>query len=89
MELTMQNLSETIKRLPADLQQKVFDYIEELNDIAEEEVHPTGQEEAANKPGEKNRWVLAAKRLDSEGFLDGKSDQVKEHIRDFREGFSL
>jgi hypothetical protein len=85
----MQNLSETIKRLPADLQQKVFDYIEELNDITEEEVHPTGQEEAVNKPGKKNRWALAAKRLDSEGFMDGKSDQVKEHIRDFREGFSL
>ena len=85
----MQNLSETIDRLPANIQQKVLDYIEELNDMAEEDVHPTGQVEVANQPRGKNRWALAAKRLDSEGFLDGKSDQVKEHIRDFREGFSL
>jgi len=44
---------------------------------------------AASKKKNKNRWELAAERLDSEGFLDGNGDKVKGLIRDFREGFNL
>ena len=55
--------------------------------ISEEKAQTLEQERRARKP--MNRWVLAAERFDSEGFLDGKSDQAKEYIRDFREGFNL
>ncbi len=55
--------------------------------ISEEKAQTLEQEGRVKKP--MNRWALAAERFDSEGFLDGKSDQVKEYIRDFREGFNL
>lgn len=46
------------------------------------------------KPGEavgKSRWAKAAEYFasDEAGHLDGKSELVKEHIRDFRSGFQL
>jgi hypothetical protein len=55
--------------------------------ISEEKARTLEQERRARKP--MSRWVLAAERFDSEGFLDGKSDRVKEYIRDFRDGFNL
>jgi hypothetical protein len=40
---------------------------------------------------EKSRWARAAEYFasDEAGHLDGKSDLVKEYVRDFREGFQL
>lgn len=40
---------------------------------------------------EKSRWARAAEYFASNeaGHLDGKSDLVKEYVRDFREGFQL
>jgi len=35
------------------------------------------------------RWALAAKRLKSEGFLEGQGEEVKKLTRDFRENFNL
>ncbi len=39
----------------------------------------------------KSRWARAAEYFasDEAGHLDGKSDLVKEYIRDFRDGFQL
>ncbi len=43
------------------------------------------------RPVEKSRWARAAEYFTSDeaGHLDGKSDLVKEYIRDFRDGFQL
>ena len=43
------------------------------------------------RPVEKNRWARAAEYFasDEAGRLDGKSDLVKEYIRDFRDGFQF
>lgn len=40
---------------------------------------------------EKSRWARAAEYFasDEAGHLDGKSDLVKEYVRDFRDGFQL
>ncbi len=40
---------------------------------------------------EKSRWARAAEYFasDEAGHLDGKSELVKEYVRDFREGFQL
>ncbi len=44
-----------------------------------------------NEPEKKGRWALAAEFFASEeaGHLDGRSDEVKEYIREFRESFEL
>ncbi|MCU0289913.1 MAG: hypothetical protein MUF15_26425 [Acidobacteria bacterium] len=47
------------------------------------------EKDATKASKRKNRWALAAERLDKEGFLDGQGDKVKNFIRDFREGFTL
>jgi len=57
--------------------------------ISEKEAHTIEQEEVAEASTKKNRWTLAAERLDSEGFLDGQGEKVKKLIRDFRESFTL
>ena len=43
------------------------------------------------RPAEKSRWARVAEYFasDEAGHLDGKSDLVKEYVRDFREGFQL
>ena len=57
--------------------------------ISEEDAHTIKQEETVEASAKKSRWALAAERLDSEGFLDGKGEKVKELISDFRESFTL
>jgi len=43
------------------------------------------------RPVEKSRWARVAEYFasDEAGHLDGKSDLVKEYVRDFRDGFQL
>jgi len=57
--------------------------------ISKKKANALEPENPVEKPKKKSRWELAAERLDSEGFLDGKGDQAKELLRDFRENFSI
>ena len=57
--------------------------------ISEKAAYKIEKTEKRTGQKKKNRWELAAERLDSEGFLDGQGEKVKELFRDFREGFTL
>jgi hypothetical protein len=43
----------------------------------------------ASEQASKSRWAHAAERLQQEGFLKGKGDEVKRLTRDFRKDFDL
>lgn len=43
----------------------------------------------AEKQPTRSRWAQAAERLQQEGFLKGKGEEVKRLTRDFREDFDL
>lgn len=49
------------------------------------------EEEAKPQRDEKSRWARAAEYFasDEAGHLDGKSDLVREYVRDFRDNFQL
>jgi hypothetical protein len=55
--------------------------------ISENEAHTIEEKKPSKTAGNKSRWAKAAQRFRSEGFLTGQGDQVKEYIREFREGF--
>lgn len=46
----------------------------------QELVHPQGPEENRSS----NRWQVLAKRLEQQGFLDGRSDEAKALLRQGR-----
>lgn len=41
------------------------------------------------REGKKSRWALAVDHFEKAGHLDGRSDEVKAYIREFRRSFSL
>lgn len=64
-------------------------YLLQRGFIAEKDTYTIEKEDTVKASKRKNRWALAAERLDNEGFLDGQGDKAKMLIRDFREGFTL
>lgn len=89
-EITMaqRKLTINLPRSP-ELINDLFIFLLQRGLISEKDMHTIEKDHAAKIRKKKSRWALAAERLDSEGFLDGQGDKVKELIRNFREGFAL
>jgi hypothetical protein len=64
-------------------------YLLQRGFIAKKDTYTIEKGDATKPSKRKNRWALAAERLDKEGFLDGQGDKAKRLIRDFRVGFTL
>lgn len=49
------------------------------------------KESATDRPTTKSRWARAAEFFASDraGHLDGMSEQAREYLQDFRDGFQL
>ena len=86
--MAQRKITINLPRSPEMLQELLI-FLVRHNLISEKEAHTITGDETVKTPKKKSRWALAAERLDSEGFLDGQGEKVKELIRDFRESFTL
>ncbi|MCK4761511.1 MAG: hypothetical protein KAW12_04865 [Candidatus Aminicenantes bacterium] len=73
----------------ADALQKVLQMLLQYGLISEKKVRTLEQEDTAKQPEKKSRWAQAAERLQAENYLKGRSGEVKELFREFREDFEL
>jgi hypothetical protein len=89
--MTMIHRELTIK-LPetAETLNEVLKFLLKYGLISKKEARAVEHEETANKPRKKNRWALAAEEMSKENFLDdGLGEELRNYIREFREGFAI
>jgi len=84
--MAQKKLTINLPRSP-EILEELLAFLLSHNLITEKEVYLITEE--TDKTSKKSRWELAAERLDSEGFLDGQGEKVKELFHDFRESFNL
>ncbi len=79
---TIEELPERVKGLDIPPETQILVFLEDKETGTE----PIGVDEEIPENG---KWSKVAKRFREEGFLAGKSEQVNELLKDFRESFKL